>query len=94
MQPRNNGLQEFDLTEEEAQGADVLTSLNRVKLQNLRVSLMVQKFALAPTLNEHGSDPTYWQAEAHLRGQMDLIDQLLEADDTVRALYSQNPQPN
>ena len=85
MQLRNNGLQEYDMTDDEEQASQILTSTQRARLQNLRVSCLTQKFALSPELTTPGGVESYWQQEAYLRGRVQLIDELLEADDTARA---------
>lgn len=91
MQVRNNGLQEFDLTADEEVASHLLSAVQRAKLQNLRVMAMCQKFSAAPDHSIPGSVETYWQLEASLRGRVQLIDELLEADDLARAQTQPTP---
>lgn len=90
MQLLNNGLQEYALTPDEEQAAVCLSTTQRARLQNLRVAAIKEKFTLSPELHVAGGADTYLQQEAYLRGRVQLIDELLEADDTAKAQQIEN----
>lgn len=74
----------YDLTEDEQAVGYLLNQNQRAVLQNLRMETIEQKLQLtAPDLTEPGQ-LSYWQQEAYLRGQLDIISHLLHADTAAR----------
>lgn len=71
----------YELTEEDTLRAAMFTPEHRALLQNLKMETVEQKLQLtAPDLTEAGKE-TYWQQEAYLRGQLDILDHLITMAD-------------
>lgn len=81
----NSDLVTYQLEEgEEANGAH-LNHLQKAVIQNERVAIIRQLAFLTPsTLTEDGKE-SYWQQEAYLRGQCDILTHLLEKSSAVEA---------
>ena len=74
----------YVMTAETIQMAHRLTHEQTALLQNLRMETVEQKLNLSPQLSEEGKE-TYWQQEAYLRGQLSILDFLLEASAQLQA---------
>lgn len=69
----------FILTEEEELQAAVLDPLKAMYLRNKLLEVIEQKLTLAPTDLTPAGKESYWQQEAYLRGQFDVIHWLLDS---------------
>jgi len=89
----NNPFQTYALDEHEQLSGAVLSPVQRAVIQNMRVEIITQKLSLTAVLTPEGKE-SYWQEEAYLRGQLQIIDHLLETSDhALTALQEQqNPQ--
>lgn len=71
----------YILTDIEQLQASVLDPLKRMYLQNKLVEVIEQKLTLSPTDLTPAGKESYWQQEAYLRGQYDLLHWLLDSSD-------------
>lgn len=90
----NSDLITYQLEESEALNGAHLNSLQKAVIQNERVAIIKQLAFLSPSsMNEEGKE-TYWQQEAYLRGQLDILSNLLDKSRAVEAsLDPTNPSP-
>lgn len=73
----------YELTPSEQENGCVLNYLQRGVIQNQRVEVMEQLVGLTPgNMNQDGKE-SYWQQEAYLRGQLDILTHLLERSTTI-----------
>lgn len=81
----------FDLTDEEYVRASLLTPEQRARIQNHRMEVIEHKLQLtASDLTESGKQ-SYWQQEAYLRGQLDILTHLLDASSAAHAASLELP---
>ena len=74
MQPNlNNDLITYSMTEDEVAAGAVLNSLQKAVLQNEKVELIRQLASLTPDSMSAEGKESYWQQEAYLRGQADIL---------------------
>lgn len=73
-----NKYQTYELTDEELVQGMILAPLQRAILSTMLVQVMEQKLALEP--DPDNNPIQYWQQEAFYRGQLQLINTLLEGD--------------
>lgn len=67
----------FELSERDYIEGCLLNPVQRARIQNLRMEVVEQKLALTPSSLTAADKESYWQQEAYLRGQLELIDTLL-----------------
>ncbi len=72
----DNPFQAIDLSARDEANGQILNSLQKAVLQNQRAAIATQKINLVFTPNDVLS---YTQQEAFLKGQLDLIEYLLDA---------------
>lgn len=91
----NSEYQTYLLSELDSAQGSILSPLQRAVLQNHRMNLIVQKVTLATEgMTQHEKDE-YWQQEAYLRGQIDLLTFMFNASDAaVEALAADSSQPD
>lgn len=84
----NSPFLSYDLSESEFLEGCLLSYAQRARIQNLRMETVRQKLALtSPSLTPDGKE-SYWQQEAYLRGQLDIIDTLLAGADAAAEALS------
>jgi hypothetical protein len=83
--PIPNSFTSYKLTEDEQRAGHLLNNLNVAVFQNLRSQLAEEKLNLAFTPNDILS---YTQQEAHLKGQLDILNYILAAHEES-TLYNQ-----
>lgn len=67
----------FELSERDYIEGCLLNTMQRARIQNLRMEIVEQKLILTPSSLSAADKESYWQQEAYLRGQLELIDTLL-----------------
>jgi hypothetical protein len=73
----------YVIEEQELLSGCALNYLQRAVIQNMRVEIMQQLVSLTPsTMSQEGKE-TYWQQEAYLRGQLDILTNLISKADVV-----------
>lgn len=73
------------IEEEELRSGCHLNYLQRAVIQNQRVEIMQSLTSLTPsTMSEEGKE-TYWQQEAYLRGQLDILTHLIAKAEAVES---------
>ena len=83
----------YDLNESEYLEVCLLSQTLRARIQNLRMETIEQKLNLTPSDLTAASKESYWQQEAYLRGQLDVLTTLLVGADVAQSalLESQDP---
>lgn len=86
MKPSTNSAYTlYDMTEEQALAGSVLSFEQRAVIQNRRMETIAQKLSLRPeSLTQDGKE-SYWQQEAYLRGQLDILTYILEMSDAAQS---------
>lgn len=79
----------FKLSEQEALEASVLYPIQLMSLKNTLAEIVDQKLHLTPNDLSAASKESYWQQEAYLRGQLDIITHLLAASEIATSELSQ-----
>ena len=82
----NSSYTTFTLSEQEETESAILSPTQRARVQNLRVETLEQKLSLAPSSLTSDSKESYWQQEAYLRGQLDILSHFLAADEAAQSL--------
>lgn len=77
------------MNESEILSGTVLNYLQKGVLQNRKVEVMEQLVGLTPTSMTEDGKETYWQQEAYLRGQLDILTHLLTASESVEQTLEQ-----
>lgn len=77
------------MSENEILSGTVLNYLQKGVLQNRKVEVMEQLVGLTPTSMTEDGKETYWQQEAYLRGQLDILTHLLTASESVEQTLEQ-----
>jgi hypothetical protein len=81
----NSNLVTYLIEEAELLSGSHLNYLQRAVIQNMRVDIMEQKASLTPTtLSEEGKE-SYWQQEAYLRGQLDILTHLIAKAEAIES---------
>lgn len=88
METPDNPFQVIALSPSDAANGQILNSLQKAALQNQRAAIATQKLNLVFTPNDVLS---YTQQEAYLKGQLDLIQYMLDASLASEELAA-NPQ--
>ncbi len=84
----NSDLITYTLEDGEQEAGSALNYLQRAVIQNRRVEVSAQLLSLTPsTMSEEGKE-TYWQQEAYLRGQLDILTHLIALSDAVSSSQS------
>ena len=94
LSPNHNSLYaSYDLNESEHLEGCLLSQTQRARIQNLRMETIEQKLNLTPSDLTAASKESYWQQEAYLRGQLDVLTTLLVGADVAQSalLESQDP---
>ena len=94
ISPNPNSLYaSYDLNESEYLEGCLLSQTQRARIQNLRMETIEQKLNLTPSDLTAASKESYWQQEAYLRGQLDVLTTLLVGADVAQSalLESQDP---
>ena len=94
LSPNPNSLYaSYDLNESEYLEGCLLSQTQRARIQNLRMETIEQKLNLTPSDLTAASKESYWQQEAYLRGQLDVLTTLLVGADVAQSaiLESQDP---
>lgn len=94
LSPNPNSLYaSYDLNESEYLEGCLLSQTQRARIQNLRMETIEQKLNLTPSDLTAASKESYWQQEAYLRGQLDVLTTLLVGADIAQSalLESQDP---
>lgn len=94
LSPNPNSLYaSYDLNESEYLEGCLLSQTQRARIQNLRMETIEQKLNLTPSDLTAASKESYWQQEAYLRGQLDVLTTLLVGADAAQSalLESQDP---
>ena len=73
----------YTLTDQEQLNGMVINHLQRAVMQNQRVEIISQLVSLTPQNMEVSGKETYWQQEAYLRGQLDILTHILERSTAV-----------
>ena len=76
----------FTLSVSSCSESAILSPTQRARVQNLRVETLEQKLSLAPSSLTSDSKESYWQQEAYLRGQLDILSHFLAADEAAQSL--------
>lgn len=84
--PAPNTFTSYKLTEKEQRDGALLSSLNVAVLQNLRSSIAEEKLNLVFTPNDVLS---FTQQEAHLKGQLDILNYILASHEESQSHQSQ-----
>lgn len=79
----------YELTDHEHENGCVLNYLQRGVIQNQRVEVMEQLVGLTPSVMTQDGKESYWQQEAYLRGQLDILTHLLERSTTIENHHKQ-----
>lgn len=78
MQPSlNNEFIVYDLTELESEVGKQFNHLQQAVIQNERMSITRDLINLRPDDMTDSGKETYWQREAYLRGQLDILTHIL-----------------
>lgn len=77
------------MSEHETINGMILNHLQKGVLQNRKVEVMEQLVGLTPTSMTEDGKETYWQQEAYLRGQLDILTHLLTASESVEQTLEQ-----
>ena len=78
MQINNSSdLVSYTLTDEESANGSQLHGLQKAVLQNDRIAIMQDIINLKPDSMDEAGKETYWQREAYLRGQLDMLTYIL-----------------
>ena len=94
LSPNPNSLYaSYDLNESEYLEGCLLSQTQRARIQNLRMETIEQKLNLTPSDLTAASKESYWQQEAYLRGQLDVLTTILVGADVAQSalLESQDP---
>ena len=67
----------YDMTQGEFEAGSQFHHLQKAVLQNNRVSIMQELINLKPDDMSESGKETYWQREAYLRGQLDILTHVL-----------------
>jgi hypothetical protein len=73
----NSNLVTYVIDEAELLSGSHLNYLQVAVLQNQRVEIMEQLISLTPSTMSKEGQETYWQQEAYLRGQLDILTHLI-----------------
>jgi len=79
----------YKLSESETLEASVLYPLQLMALKNTLAEIVDQKLHLTPNDLSAAEKESYWQQEAYLRGQLDIITHLLAASEVATAEMAQ-----
>lgn len=74
---QNSDLLTYDMTADEVVASQQFSHLQKAYLQNERVAVMQDLINLKPDEMTEAGKETYWQREAYLRGQLDILTLLL-----------------
>ena len=86
LSPNPNSLYaSYDLNESEYLEGCLLSQTQRARIQNLRMETIEQKLNLTPSDLTAASKESYWQQEAYLRGQLDVLTTLLVGADVAQS---------
>lgn len=93
MTPATNSLYStYQLSETELIEGTILSFFQQAVLQNMRMLTIEQKLSLTPaSLTEDGKE-SYWQQEAYLRGQLDILTHLLQASEAAQTALAESQQ--
>lgn len=80
---QSSDLVTYILSEEEVNLGHLLTHYNVGVIQNRRVEIVQQLASLTPSTMSAEGKETYWQQEAYLRGQLDILSHLIAAHNAV-----------
>lgn len=86
----NSSYTTYEISEKEFVECQYLTPSQRAKLQNDRIAIIEQKLALTPNSMSAADKESYWQQEAYLRGQLDILTTLLAASDAAERIMASN----
>ena len=87
QQVLNNPYTTYALTAQEEEDGQILNPLLKAVIQNRRMEIIAQKLGLKAEMSEEGQR-NYWQLEAYLRGQLDILTHLLEASDAIESNHN------
>lgn len=85
--PKANSFTSYELSEDEQRAAHTLSSLNISFIQNLRAAVAEEKLALEFTPNDLN---TFLQREAHLKGQLDVLNYILACNEEAQQHHNSN----
>ena len=88
---QNSDLVSYELTDEELANGSQLHYLQKAVIQNERITLMQELINLKPDDMTASGKETYWQREAYIRGQLDILTHLITKSTTYESL---NPTEN
>lgn len=83
----------YNLSEAELLEGCLLNPHQRARIQNMRLETIEQKLSLAPSSLTPDGKESYWQQEAYLRGQLDILTNLLGAADVAQSQLLQSDEP-
>ena len=95
LSPNPNSLYaSYDLNESEYLEGCLLSQTQRARIQNLRMETIEQKLNLTPSDLTAASKESYWQQEAYLRGQLDVLTTLLAGADVAQSVLLESQDPS
>ena len=83
----------YEFTKLELESGSQFHHLQKAILQNERMSIMQELINLKPDDMTESGKETYWQREAYLRGQLDILTHILARSTTYENLANQ-PESN
>lgn len=86
MKLATNEFQAWEFTEEELEVASILSELQEARINTLRAEIAAQKLNLVADTTNPGA---YWQQEAYLRGQIDILSHMVTASNVIKSQQSQ-----
>lgn len=79
---QNSDLVTYSLEEAEVVVGNTLNYLQKAAIQNQRVAISQELINLKPDDMTTAGKETYWQREAYLRGQLDILTHLLQLSES------------
>ena len=84
----------YDLTNDDLIQGSILSHLQRAVIQNLKMETVEQKLSLTPNGLTADQKESYWQQEAYLRGQLDILTYILETSDVAQSEFLTTQEPS
>lgn len=79
---QNSDLVTYSLEDTEVVVGNTLNYLQKAAIQNQRVAISQELINLKPDDMTNAGKETYWQREAYLRGQLDILTHLLQLSES------------
>lgn len=95
MQVNNNSnFITYELSELDVANGSQLNYLQAAIIQNQRVNIMQDLVNLKPDDMSSNGKETYWQREAYLRGQLDILTHLIDTSKAIQIAVDPNSETN